>query len=155
MRSSDAIYLKGVATQLKQGDGILIVKGAKGASSDSQKTFFRLVAKVEPEAEKQITKVSLLGALKKTDVTIVGNIVTQPILIGTEPLKTTVADIGVVGLSQDQKNTLASSTWKMSELSFAASRNELEQRSSLISYVIGQNPWSQSKKIQISLRFLR
>jgi hypothetical protein len=123
---SDALYLKGVATQLNLGDGILIMKGARGASSTSRKKFFRMVAKVEPDVEKQITKVSLLGALKKSDVTISVNIVNEAQLIDTETLQTTFADTSVVSLSQDQKNTLASSTWNMSQLAFAASRNKLE-----------------------------
>src|SRR5215213_10232467 len=60
LRTSNMIYFQGLSTQLKSGDGILIVKKDVSDPTKTVTSSFRVVSKVVTDAEKQSTAVELL-----------------------------------------------------------------------------------------------
>jgi hypothetical protein len=57
------IYLEGTATGLRPGDGLLIVGGERRADPGSENWDFRRVAGVEPDADRQVTRVTWVAGL--------------------------------------------------------------------------------------------
>lgn len=134
---SQVVLLKGISTQLNAGDGLLIVKRkittSDNGTTKTERTFFRTVSKVEPIVERQITKVTLLGA-EVINTAVAGiNVLSGSGILGSSPSITKMQSDslkfvagGLSKLNPDEKNALASSKLSMPQVALSAAKNKLD-----------------------------
>lgn len=128
---SNVIYFKGVSTQLRSGDFILIVKNESDDPGKAQK-FVRTVSKVTAEPENQRTVVDLLGAVPiqigQSAVNIGGVGENSAFHNVSEVFSFSKPYINLTELDDKQKAILTSSKWSAAEYTTMATKTGLSNQ---------------------------